>query len=75
MQKQTSVTPIQGVNFLTDSKGNRKAVVIDLDQYGDLLEEFFDVVISRQRMEEDEKISLADFKQSLIDEERLSADV
>lgn len=64
-----------GINFLTNVDGERIAVVIDLKQHGELLETFFDVVISRKRMKSDERVSLADFKEELINDQKLSTDV
>lgn len=75
MQNQAIAQKSEGVNFIVDSQGNRIAVVIDLERYGDLLEDFFDVIISKQRLEEDEKISLSDFKKELISDKRLVGDV
>jgi hypothetical protein len=67
MSKQNSplAFEIEGINFITDSKGERKAVVIDLEKYNELLEDFFDVLISKHRLENDETISLEEFKKSL----------
>ena len=75
MQSKAAEIPLKGINFLTDATGKRTAVLIDLDEYGSLLEEFFDVIVSQQRLEEDERISLDQFKTELIEEERLSEDV
>lgn len=75
MQSKATKIPLEGINFLTDASGKRTAVLIDLDKYGSLLEEFFDVVVSQQRLEEDDRISLDAFKKELIEEERLSEDV
>ena len=43
---------MKGVQFLVDSEGKKMAVVIDLVLYRDSLEDFFDVVIARERMTE-----------------------
>ena len=75
MEKQVAAIQSDGINFMIDNEGNRVAVVINLEKYGDLLEDFFDIVISRRRIADDEKVSLSDFKQALIDEERLATDV
>ena len=71
MEKQTAIQPTSGVDFLTDSQGNKKAVVIDLAQYGELLEDFFDTITARQRLAEDDRISLDDFRRELAEEGRL----
>ena len=68
MEKQIAVQPADGVDFLTDSQGNKKAVVIDLSRHGDLLQDFFDVIIARQRLMENDTISLEDFRRELTNE-------
>ena len=40
---------MQGISFLTDGDGSRTAVVIDLDMYGDLIEDLLDAAVSRSR--------------------------
>ena len=32
---------MEGIQFLIDEKGNKKAVLIDLDKHGDLWEDFY----------------------------------
>jgi hypothetical protein len=60
--------PIIGIDYLTDSRGVRKSVVIDLARHGTLLEEFFDVIISRERLAEGDLVSLEDFQKELTDD-------
>ena len=43
---------MEGIRFLTDEKGRKTAVVIDLKRYGDLWEDFFDAWLASQREEE-----------------------
>lgn len=43
---------MKGIQFLTDEAGAKKSVLIDLELYGELLEDFFDIVISRERLNE-----------------------
>ena len=43
---------MEGIQFLVDEKGKKTAVVIDLGKYGDLWEDFLDVLIARERAEE-----------------------
>jgi hypothetical protein len=40
---------MRGINFVTDEKGRRVAVQIDLKRYGALWEEFCDGVVSESR--------------------------
>ena len=33
---------MKGVHFITDERGNRKSVVLDLDEWGEVWEDFYD---------------------------------
>ena len=43
---------MNGIQFITDEKGRKTAMVIDLKKHGELAEDFWDVVISKSRMKE-----------------------
>lgn len=43
---------MKGIDFLVDDKGKRKAVVIDLQEWGEVWEDFYDGVISLMRRNE-----------------------
>ena len=43
---------MNGIQFVTDDKGRKVAVQIDLKKYGALLEEFWDGFISESRRRE-----------------------
>ena len=43
---------MKGVEFVVDDSGKKKAVLIDLEQWGDLWEDFYDVVVSESRKNE-----------------------
>lgn len=43
---------MQGVQFLVDDEGDRKAVVIDLSVHGELWEDFYDVALAKARKDE-----------------------
>ena len=75
MEEKIETIKADGVNFMIDNEGNKVAVLINLEKHGDLLEDFFDIIISRQRIQEDKKISFSDFKQTLIDDEKIVTDV
>lgn len=45
-------TALKGIQFLTDSRGKKTAVQIDLKEHGKLWEDFYDVLIARQRKDE-----------------------
>lgn len=38
-----------GIQFITNEKGEKTAVVIDLERHGDLWEDFYDTLIARER--------------------------
>ncbi len=40
---------MQGINYLTDQQGRRVAVQIDLAKYGEIWEDFFDVLTAQNR--------------------------
>lgn len=43
---------MQGIQYLTDEKGKKVAVQINLKKFGDVWEDFFDTLISKQRSDE-----------------------
>lgn len=43
---------MNGIQYLTDSRGNKKAVVIDLKKHGALWEDFQDGLTARLHVEE-----------------------
>jgi hypothetical protein len=62
---------LQGIQFVTNAAGEKTAVLIDLKQYGDLWEDFYDVLIARQRADEPRE-SLDSVRQALERQEKLS---
>lgn len=40
------------IQYIIDDKGNKKAVIIDLSKCADLWEDFYDILVARQRAEE-----------------------
>ena len=52
---------MEGILYLTDEENKKKFVQIDLEKYGDLWEEFYDILIAESR-KEDEKIPLEEVK-------------
>ena len=52
---------MKGVSYITNEKGKKSAVVIDLKQNGSLWEEFYDRWLVENR-KTDEKFSLAETK-------------
>ncbi len=61
---------MEGVNFVTNDHSERIAVMIDLNKYGELWEDFYDCLVAEQR-KDDETISLDDFKKELKNEGKL----
>jgi hypothetical protein len=59
-----------GIQFVTDAKGRRVAVQIDLKRYGARLEDFWDVLISESRRKE-KGIPLEKVKADLVKRGRL----
>ncbi len=43
---------MRGIQYITDARGKKKAVVIDLKSYGELWEDFYDGLIARHRSSE-----------------------
>jgi len=56
---------MEGIHFVTDEKGQKIAVQIDLGRYGELWEDFYDALTIEQRREDD-RIPLADVKKRLM---------
>ncbi|MBU0494421.1 MAG: hypothetical protein KKA73_21890 [Chloroflexi bacterium] len=46
------VQTVEGIQFVTNAAGEKTAVLIDLRQYGELWEDFYDVLVARQRADE-----------------------
>lgn len=61
---------LEGVQFVTDPSGKRTAVILDLDRYGELWEDIYDILIARER-ENEPRESLEEVKKLLIAEGKL----
>ena len=61
---------MSGIQFVTDDKGRKVAVQIDLKKYGALLEDFWDGLVSQSRRHE-KGIPLEKIKADLIRSGRL----
>lgn len=46
MEKSTT---LKGVQYLVDGSGKRTAVVISLEEWGEIWEDFYDVLVSESR--------------------------
>lgn len=45
---------MKGIQFVIDENGTHKAVLIDLEQWGELWEDFSDVLVSKMRKNEED---------------------
>lgn len=43
---------MEGLKYITDEKGNKKALIISLDEYADFIEDIEDILISYKRQSE-----------------------
>lgn len=55
---------MKGIEFVVDEMGERKAVVIDLGEHGDLWEDFYDTLLAKERLDEPRE-TLAQVKEKL----------
>ncbi|MFH1436617.1 MAG: hypothetical protein ABIJ56_12985 [Pseudomonadota bacterium] len=62
---------MKGINFVTNDKGEKVAVIIDLKKHGELWEDFFDGAIAHSRKDEPRE-SLKTVKSILRREGKLS---
>lgn len=63
---------MQGIKYVTDEKGHRIAVQIDLKKHGDVWEDFLDVLTAKRRSKEPRE-SLASVKARLKKNGKLNA--
>ncbi len=62
---------IKGVQFVTDSLGHKVAVLLDLQEWGELWEDIYDSIIAKERVDEP-RLKLEDFEDELRREGLLS---
>ncbi len=43
---------MKGIQFVVDDTGKKKAVIIDLEEWGELWEDFYDILVSQSRQGE-----------------------
>ena len=55
---------MKGIYFVVDEAGERKAVVIDLDEHGEFWEDFYDALVAKER-EHEPRETLAEVKEKL----------
>ncbi len=61
---------IEGVSYLTDENGRRLAAQLDLETYGEQLEDFFDE-LAVQDAQEDESVPLEKAREYLVKQGKL----
>ncbi|MGJ3245066.1 MAG: hypothetical protein ACFE0I_03210 [Elainellaceae cyanobacterium] len=55
---------MRGVQFVVDEDGKKTAVLLDLQEWGELWEDFYDILVSQSRAEE-ESVSWAELEAEL----------
>jgi hypothetical protein len=65
---------MKGIQYLIDDTGKKTAVVIDLEEWGELWEDFFDIFVSESRRDEP-TISWEELKTEMLGEEAAEDDV
>jgi len=65
---------MKGIQYLIDDTGKKTAVVIDLEEWGELWEDFFDIFVSESRRDEP-TISWEELKTEMLGEEAVEDDV
>ena len=63
---------MQGIQYVTDEKGKKIAVQLDLKKYGELWEDMVDILTARQRVHEPRE-SLESVKKRLQKQGKLRA--
>ena len=61
---------MQGISFIVDDQQRQVAVVIDLEKYGELWEDFYDSILAVQRKDEP-RDSLSNVKAQLLLQSKL----
>jgi len=60
---------VEGVQFVVDDAGKKTAVIINLDKWGELWEDVYDVLVSESRRGEP-TVSWEELKAEMVEEER-----
>ena len=63
---------LNGIQFLVDERGEKTAVQINLKQYGDLWEDFYDLLLAQARADEPRE-TLEEVRRRLIEQGKLRA--
>jgi len=60
---------MKGIQFVIDDSGEKKAVMIDLKEWGELWEDFYDILVSESRKKEP-TVPWSELKGAMEQEER-----
>ncbi|QJB29323.1 hypothetical protein [Limnospira fusiformis] len=55
---------MKGIKFVVNEAGEKQAVLIDLAEWGELWEDFYDVLVAHAR-EQEEEVSWEELKQDI----------
>ena len=58
---------MDGIFYLSDDKNKKRFVQIDLEKYGEIWEDFYDLIVANAR-EKEPTVSLEDFEKELKEE-------
>jgi hypothetical protein len=61
---------MEGIQFVTDDKGRKTAVLIDLEKYGERWEDFYDSLIAAER-ENEPRESIESVRRRLVRQGKL----
>ncbi len=56
---------MEGIHFVTNQKGKKVAVQIDLERHGEMLEDFYDQLVAEER-KHDKRIPLSEVRKRLL---------
>lgn len=56
---------MEGIHFVTNEKGRKVAVQIDLERYGAMWEDFYDQLVAEER-KDDKRIPLSEVRTRLV---------
>jgi len=62
---------MEGIQFVTNDKGEKVAVLIDLDRHGEMWEDFYDQLVAEER-KNDKRFPLSEVRKRLIKAGKLS---
>ncbi len=60
---------MKGLQYIVDTKGKRKAVLLDLDIYADKWEDIYDILVSHSRRNE-KRVKWETLKRTLLETKR-----